>query len=141
MNGQRVNWRGAARMAAIAGACAVAVAVLPGLLKAPAPPKPAPDVGLPKVITQAEAPANHEKPSPKRHEPKRKPLEIPRTARISSKHGVVGRHKNHRKRHRQPKPAPVPASPPPAPAPVPVSTPTYYAPPAPAPPPHPEFGL
>jgi hypothetical protein len=49
MAGVRIRWRGVARAAAMAVASALALHVVPGLLRAPEPPPPAADVGLPKA--------------------------------------------------------------------------------------------
>src|SRR3954468_19253068 len=135
----RVRWTSAAKAAAIAVGALVALQTLPALLKPPAPPPLAPDVGLPQPVVRDAEPELHQQIHPAEVEVdavRRRGLERPRGRTGVGPATVVsrsGRRLHRRRRHPQPMraPAPTPAAPTPtAPAPEPA---TYVPPPTPVP--------
>src|SRR3954451_8212566 len=115
----RVRWTSAAKAAAIAVAAMVALQALPALLKPPAPPSLAPDVGLPQPVIKDAEPELHQQIHPAEVEVdavRRRELEGPRGRAGLAPATVVSRsgRRLHRKR-RHPEPglaqAPTPAAP------------------------------
>src|SRR6478735_492685 len=128
MRGVRVRWAGAAKVAALAIAALVALQTLPELLKPPAPPPLAEDVGLPRVV-----PKDAEKePEPRKLRFETDAQRPKRTARLSKSgakpklrfetdarrpKGTTG--SEGRRKHPPPMPEPPAYAPSPVPAPVP----------------------
>jgi len=158
VGGLRIHWMTLGKGVALAGVGLLALQVLPGLLKPPAPPPLAGDVGLPRVQIDREAgvkaPSQAEASGPatpklrrRQHLPKLPGHPGLRGGKISSKPAP---HRHPRKKRRKAKQAPAAealptktASPTPSPPPVPSPPSTPEPPPAPssapspAPPPEP----
>jgi len=137
MRGIRIRWAGAAKVAAIAIAALIALQALPALLKPPAPPPLAGDVGLPRVVPRDAEPEPHQILAPKRPKVdavRKKPTQGREAVGVAA--AVISsepRRHNHVQAESSPvatqpptpeppsyapPPVPVPAPPPPAPAPV-----------------------
>ncbi|MBS1887371.1 MAG: hypothetical protein JSU06_09300 [Actinobacteria bacterium] len=129
MDGVRIRWRGVARAAAIVAVAAVALRLLPGLVRAPEPPPLGADVGLPRTVrreaVQVErvpAPVTAKRaPRPRREKPKARRRAVVQDAPAAT--ATIGS----RARRRRPKAV---ESPPPR-------VPEYVPPPPPEPPPTP----
>lgn len=140
MGGIRIRWKSLAKVAAALVAAAVALQLLPGLLKAPEPPPLGADVGLPRVADRGEG-LRVERRAERRRAPRSRA-----NGRGDIAHAVIGtrthRRPARRQRHAHPTPKP-PASPPrfhpePASASTPApEPPTPEPPPPPSPPPTP----
>jgi hypothetical protein len=149
MKGARIRWSRVARLAAGVGAGALGLAVLPGLLAGPEPPRLPPDVGLGPLSNSALQPAGR-RGRPPGPEADRAPRTPPQTREPSAGRKDHGAPKQAAERRRPgvlapaggPPPAPAPprSAPPPAtPAPA-ATTPPAPEPPAPAPAPAPVSG-
>jgi len=134
----RIQWQVAAKVAGIAVACLLALQTLPSLLRPPAPPPLAKDIGLqgisvqPKPQLERVAPGGELR-SPEAAEgkaPKRRPHRPGTRSSAQGKEGAP--------RRQDPlAPAPVPPSPPPPPSPAPSPPPPIPSSPVPPPPPPP----
>jgi len=140
MAGVRIRWRGVARVATILLVGLFAVRLLPGFLRAPEPPPPAADVGLPKAmpVTEvpgrlaADRPATRLRKQRRRSRPSRKSRARPARNAPASK-AVIGS----KRRQRARKVAERPSRSEPAPERSPPPVPEYVQPPAPEPVPEP----